>query len=122
MTPPPGAARPADDIFAAVADPTRRRLLDQLSTEGPRTATELAADYPVSRQALVKHLAVLTTAGLLRPDRHGREVRYLVVPDRLAEATAWMVEVGDRWDRRLALLQRRLAPPAGHGKPEPPRT
>ena len=69
-----------DAVFAALADPTRRRLLDQLSSDGPLTATELASSYPVSRQAVVKHLTALAAAGLLDAERHGREVRYGVVP------------------------------------------
>ena len=103
----------ADAVFSALADPTRRRLLDQLSNEGPMTATELARTYPVSRQAVVKHLAALTSAGLLRSDRQGREVRYGVVPDRLDGAATWLAEVGERWDRRLAALARQL----GGGSP-----
>ena len=83
-----------DAVFAALADPTRRRLLDQLSNDGPLTATELAASYPVSRQAVVKHLAALAAAGLLDAERHGREVRYGVVPGRLGGARSWLAEVG----------------------------
>src|SRR5579863_10522835 len=91
--PDPRAAMPepgVDAVFAALADPTRRRLLDQLSTEGPLTATQLAASYPMSRQAVVKHLGALTTAGLLGAERHGREVRYGVVPGRLGGASSWL--------------------------------
>jgi DNA-binding transcriptional ArsR family regulator len=100
-----------DAVFSALADPTRRRLLDQLSQEGPMTATELAPAYPVSRQAVVKHLAALTAAGLLRSDRQGRDVRYRMVPDRLDGAATWLAEVGERWDQRLAALARQLGPP-----------
>ena len=97
-----------DAVFAALADPTRRRLLDQLSTEGPLTATELAASYPVSRQAVVKHLGALAAAGLLDAERHGREVRYGVVPGQLGGASSWLAEVGARWDHRLEALRRQL--------------
>ena len=97
-----------DAVFSALADPTRRRLLAQLSAEGPLTATELAADYPVTRQAVVKHLGALTAAGLLDTHREGREVRYGVVPGQLGGATAWLAEVGRRWDGRLTALQRQL--------------
>ncbi len=97
-----------DAVFAALADPTRRRLLDQLSVEGPLTATELAASYPVSRQAVVKHLGALSAAGLLDAERHGREVRYGVIPGRLGGASSWLAEVGARWDHRLDALQRQL--------------
>ncbi len=105
----PGGAGPdVDAVFAALADPTRRRLLDQLSSDGPLTATELAASYPVSRQAVVKHLSALTAAGLLDAERRGREVRYGVIPGRLGGASSWLAEVGARWDRRLAALERQL--------------
>jgi DNA-binding transcriptional ArsR family regulator len=100
---------PTDAVFTALADPTRRRLLDELSADGPRTATELAPGYAMSRQAVVKHLGVLADAGLLAAERQGRDVRYRVVPDPLAEATAWLTEVGSRWDRRLAALARHLS-------------
>jgi DNA-binding transcriptional ArsR family regulator len=103
-----GAEPDVDAVFAALADPTRRRLLDQLSTDGPLTATELAGNYPVSRQAVVKHLSALAAAGLLDAERRGREVRYGVVPGRLGGASSWLAEVGTRWDRRLEALQRQL--------------
>lgn len=75
------------------------------------SATELARDYPVSRQAVVKHLSTLTGAGLLRPERHGREVLYGVEPRRLSEVSAWLREVGAQWDRRLDALTRQLQEP-----------
>lgn len=68
----------AEEVFAALADPTRRRLLELLSGRGDATATELAADLPVTRQAVVKHLAVLDQAGLVTGRRDGRERRYQV--------------------------------------------
>lgn len=103
----PRAAVP-DAVFAALGDPTRRRLLDRLARDGPLTATELARDHQVSRQAIVKHLSALVAAGLVVGDRHGREVRYRVEADRLDAAIAWLTDVGGRWDRRLAALQRQL--------------
>jgi DNA-binding transcriptional ArsR family regulator len=107
----PGSDSENGDVFAALADPTRRHLLDRLSAEGPMSATELARDYPVSRQAVVKHLSTLTGAGLLRPERHGREVLYGVEPRRLSEVSAWLGEVGAQWDRRLDALTRQLQEP-----------
>jgi DNA-binding transcriptional ArsR family regulator len=101
-----------DAVFAALADPTRRRLLDQLSAAGPLTASQLAQHYPVSRQAVAKHLTALSGAGLLRSERFGREVRYGVVPERLLGASAWLEEVGQRWDERLDQLTRQLRRPA----------
>jgi DNA-binding transcriptional ArsR family regulator len=83
-----------DAVFAALADPTRRRLL--------------AASEPVTRQAVVKHLQSLDEAGLVTPSREGREVRYAVTAAPLEDAVGWMVTVGAQWDRRLARLRRRL--------------
>lgn len=100
--------RDVDALFTALGDPTRRRLLDQLSESGPLSATALAADHSVSRQAVVKHLGTLTAAGLLQTERRGREVLYGVVPERLDEAVAWMEEVGRHWDARLEALRKQL--------------
>ena len=97
-----------EDLFAALADPTRRGLLDRLSTDGPLSATDLARDYPVSRQAVVKHLGTLAAAGLVHPRRRGREVLYDVAPARLAEASRWLQDIGAKWDSRLAALSEQL--------------
>ncbi|MDP9073392.1 MAG: metalloregulator ArsR/SmtB family transcription factor [Actinomycetota bacterium] len=104
-----------DAVFAALADPTRRGLLDQISRHGPLTATELASDYPMSRQAVAKHLSALATAGLVTGERQGRDVRYRMVADGLGDAATWLAEVGDRWDRRLAALQRHLTSSSPEG-------
>ena len=100
-------------VFTALADPTRRRILDQISEQGPLTATELATAYPMSRQAVVKHLNALAAARLLTGERQGRDVRYRVVAGGLDDAADWLHDVGERWDRRLADLQRHLRAP-GH--------
>jgi ArsR family transcriptional regulator, cadmium/lead-responsive transcriptional repressor len=88
----------ADELWAAVADPTRRRLLDVLLAQGEATATTLAAELPVTRQAVAKHLAVLDRAGLVEGRRHGREVRYAVRPERLDAATRSLTHVAAGWD------------------------
>ena len=106
--PAPVSTLDPDVVFAALGDATRRHLLDDLSRRGPLTATQLARVYPVSRQAVVKHLAALASAGLLVSDRHGREVRYRVDPDGIGDAARWLSDVGSRWDQRLAALQRHL--------------
>jgi DNA-binding transcriptional ArsR family regulator len=97
-----------DALFAALGDPTRRRLLDQLSAAGPLSATALAAGHEVSRQAVVKHLGTLAAAGLLQTQRRGREVLYGVVPERLDSAVEWMADVGRHWDARLDALRHQL--------------
>jgi DNA-binding transcriptional ArsR family regulator len=95
-----------DELWAAVADPTRRRLLDVLLAHGEATATTLAGELPVTRQAVAKHLAVLDRAGLVEGRRQGREVRYAVRPERLDAATRWMARVAEQWDERLAAIKR----------------
>jgi DNA-binding transcriptional ArsR family regulator len=94
-----------DAVFAALADPTRRRVLRLVAERGPATATLLEPELPVSRQAIVKHLAVLHRAGLVTGQRAGQEVRYVLVPGSLDEVTDWIAEIGSRWDERLARLR-----------------
>jgi DNA-binding transcriptional ArsR family regulator len=98
-----------DAVFAVLADPTRRSLLDQLAKDGPLSATQLAQTYTVTRQAVVKHLAVMADAGLLQSERQGREVRYELRAAQLDEAAAWLSAVGAQWDRRLHALERHFA-------------
>lgn len=95
-----------DDVLGALADPMRRRLLDLLAAQGEVTATTLAAGLPVSRQAVVKHLAVLDAAGLVTSHRVGREVRYAVRPAALDATARWMAALASDWDRRLARIKR----------------
>jgi DNA-binding transcriptional ArsR family regulator len=95
-----------EDVFTALADSTRRTILDLLATHGHGTATSLAAELPVSRPAVIKHLAVLDRAGLVAARRHGREVRYVVVPRSLAETAAWMARLAADWDARLEAVKR----------------
>ena len=101
-----GLIDPVDTLFDALADPTRRRLLQRLVQDGPDTASRLAVDLPVTRQAVVKHLQALVEAGLAAPERHGREVRYRATPEPLAQAVSWLVSAGARWDDRLGRLDR----------------
>lgn len=94
-------------MFDALADPVRRRLLETISG-APATATELASELPISRQAVTKHLTALTAAGLLERQRCGRDVRYHVTPAPLSDAVSWITEVGGQWDERLARLARNV--------------
>jgi DNA-binding transcriptional ArsR family regulator len=98
----------ADAVFGALSDPTRRRLLALLDQHAEASATELARELPVSRQAVVKHLAALADAGLVASRRDGREVRFHPTPAPMSEAMAWMATVGAQWDDRLATLRREL--------------
>ncbi|MFF2998159.1 ArsR/SmtB family transcription factor [Streptomyces sp. NPDC057950] len=98
----PGAAEVVDSVLVALADPTRRQLLQLLAARGEATATTLAEGLPVSRQAVVKHLSVLDAAGLVTGGRVGREVRYAVRPAALNATARWMATLAADWDRRLA--------------------
>jgi DNA-binding transcriptional ArsR family regulator len=100
------AGGPVDSVFVALADPTRRHLLNLLAAQGEVTATTLAERLPVSRQAVVKHLTVLASAGLVSGNRVGREVRYSVRPATLDAAARWMAALAADWDRRLANIKR----------------
>ena len=101
-----GTAEAVDSVLVALADPTRRRLLELLAAQGEATATTLAGRLPVSRQAVVKHLAVLDAAGLVSGSRIGREVRYAVRPAALDGTARWMAALAADWDRRLATIKR----------------
>jgi DNA-binding transcriptional ArsR family regulator len=107
---PPGQGHDREDavaeVLAALADPTRRRILDALAAHGEATATVLATELPVSRQAIVKHLGVLGRAGLVTGHREGRESRYRVIPQRLGVTARWMDQVAARWDSRLTAVKR----------------
>ncbi|MEU1892347.1 ArsR/SmtB family transcription factor [Streptomyces pristinaespiralis] len=100
------AGEAVDSVLVALADPTRRQLLELLAAQGEATATTLAEPLPVSRQAVVKHLAVLDAAGLVSATRVGREVRYAVRPTALDATARWMAALAADWDRRLADIKR----------------
>jgi len=100
------ATAEVDELWSAVGDPTRRRVLDVLLDRGEATATVVAGELPVTRQAVAKHLAVLDRAGLVEGRRQGREVRYAIRPQRLVAATRSMAQVAAEWDARLAAIKR----------------
>ncbi|MCX5143964.1 MULTISPECIES: helix-turn-helix transcriptional regulator [unclassified Streptomyces] len=103
---PPADGEVVDSVLAALADPTRRQMLDLLSAHGQATATTLAGGLPISRQAVVKHLAVLDAAGLVGSVKVGREVRYAVRSEALDATARWMAALSSDWDRRLAKIKR----------------
>lgn len=92
------------NVFDALGDPTRRHIVESLS-QREATATQLAADLPVTRQAVAKHLTALRDAGLVESRRQGRETLYRVNAEPLEDAAAWMVRVGGEWDTRLERLR-----------------
>src|SRR5687767_9151159 len=95
----------ADAVFAALAHPTRRRVLRLVAERGPTSATLLERELPVTRQAIVKHLVVLSRAGLVTGERSGQEVRYALAREPLDDVAEWIAEIGSRWDERLARLR-----------------
>jgi ArsR family transcriptional regulator, cadmium/lead-responsive transcriptional repressor len=95
-----------DELWSAIAEPTRRRVLDVLLDHGEATATAVAGELPVTRQAVTKHLVVLDRAGLVEGRREGREMRYSIRPQRLAAATRSLAQVAAEWDERLAAIKR----------------
>lgn len=94
-----------DDLWSAIGDPTRRRMLDLLLATGAGTATSLSEQLPVTRQAVAKHLGVLDRVGLVHSAPAGREKRYLVDEPQLARAVAQLNAVGNTWDARLRRIK-----------------
>jgi DNA-binding transcriptional ArsR family regulator len=113
---------PDDQLWSAIADPSRRRVLDLLVGRGEASASELAQLVPFSRQAVSKHLVVLEEVGLVSRRKQGREVLYRVETGRLGQATRVMADLAGRWDRRLDAIKRlaeaaHLEAKEGGGKP-----
>lgn len=94
-----------DDLWSAIGDPTRRRILDLLLAAGEGTATSLSEQLPVTRQAVAKHLGVLDRVVLVRSTTAGREKRYRVDEAQLARAVAQLSSVGSAWDARLQRIK-----------------
>jgi len=100
------AAGAVDAVFVALADPTRRELLELLGDRAAASATALASRLPVTRQAVVKHLAILEESELVTRHRAGREVVFTVRPERLVATASWMTSLAASWEERLQLLKR----------------
>ncbi len=116
---PEADAGDVDRVFTALADPTRRLVLEVLGRQRQSSASAIARETPVSRQAVVKHLAVLDEAGLVAGRRVGREVLFRVRPEGLRAAASWMTDLAAVWDRRLHWLKQTAEAasrePAGSG-------
>ena len=95
-----------DELWSAIADPSRRRVLDLLVSHGAASASWIAGQVPFTRQAVSKHLVVLEEAGLVTRRKQGREVLYQVEADRLDQATRAMAELAAQWDQRLGAIKR----------------
>ena len=92
-------------LFVALADPVRRSLLINLAEHSPRTATQLAQEYPITRQGILKHLTILEEAGLVTVQQAGREKRYTLKPEPLEDLEQWIEDLGAKWDERLLRLK-----------------
>jgi DNA-binding transcriptional ArsR family regulator len=101
----PRGAIDNEALVAAATEPTRRQMLDLLLERGESTATALADGLPITRQAVSKHLAVLTRVGLVAGEKSGREVRYRLNVERLDRATQSLGELAAAWDRRLMRIK-----------------
>ena len=95
-----------DELWSAIGDPSRRRVLDLLVSNGEASAWSLAEHVPFSRQAVSKHLVVLEEAGLVSRRKQGREVLYQVEVNRLDQASRAMADLAAQWDRRLTSIKR----------------
>ena len=100
------AERADDDLWSAIADPSRRAVLDLLVDHGEASASRLADQVPFTRQAVAKHLAVLEQAGMVGRRKEGREVLYRVDADRLDQAARAMADLAAQWNRRLRTIKR----------------
>lgn len=96
---------PQQPLFTALADPIRRDLLIKLAQSSPKTATQLAQEYPITRQGILKHLNVLEDAGLVTIYQRGRDKRYTLTPEPLGELEQWIKIIGTLWDERLLRLK-----------------
>jgi DNA-binding transcriptional ArsR family regulator len=92
-------------VFVALADPSRRQVMGVLAARGTATATAVAEELAITRQAVTKHLATLGDAGLVDAQRAGREVRYRLRPAPLRLAAHWLDTAAGAWDDRLAAVR-----------------
>jgi DNA-binding transcriptional ArsR family regulator len=106
---PPDPEAIAEQVFSALADPTRRAILAALAAQGPATATDLAARVPITRQAIGKHLTLLADAGLVTPEPgERRRVRYRLHSTPVQVAQQFLAALVHDWDDRLATLKEHL--------------
>jgi DNA-binding transcriptional ArsR family regulator len=98
-------------VFGALSDSTRRQVLEALAAQPAASASALARELPISRQMVLKHLAILQDAGLVSSTRVGREVLFRVRSAPLAETAEWLASLAAQWDSRLAALKTRAEQP-----------
>jgi len=102
------SATKPERVFAALADPTRRQIVEHLARKPESTITEIAALFPISRQATTKHLSALEDAGVIAIETRGRERIVSMLPGALSSATSWLDDIGQQWDNRLTALRAHL--------------
>lgn len=95
----------SERVFTALADTTRRQLLITLAEASPRTATQLAKGFKITRQGVLKHLDVLEEAGLVHVQPKGREKRYSLTLEPLQDVNDWIKAIGATWEARLQRLK-----------------
>jgi DNA-binding transcriptional ArsR family regulator len=93
------------DVFAALGDSTRLSLIAKLCDGQSRSIVQLAHNFPLTRQAVTKHLRVLELAGIVRRDRIGRESHYAYIAKPIAEANSYLSKVSEQWDDALSRLK-----------------
>lgn len=96
-------------VFAALADPTRRFIVEQLTRDGSTSVPTLTSTLPITRQAVAKHLGLLRAADLVGSERAGRETVYTLQPEALRDIAEWSTRVGREWDARLEKLGRAVS-------------
>ena len=92
------------DMFVALADPTRRNILELLATSGELSATAIYEHFPVSPQAVSQHLKVLREANLVEMEKHAQKRLYRLNPQTLSQFEAWVQQMKQRWEERFAAL------------------
>jgi DNA-binding transcriptional ArsR family regulator len=100
-----------ETVIGALADPTRRRVLEALAAYPAASASALARELPISRQMVLKHLGVLQDSGLVSSTRAGREVLFQVQTAPLSDTAEWLTSLAEQWDSRLADLKARAERP-----------
>lgn len=96
------------EVFAALADPNRRTIIEILTDDGAKTATQLAELLPITRQGITKHLNILAAAGLVTIAQRGRDKFYYLTPEPMEETALWITAIAARWDKRLNKLRELL--------------
>ncbi|MGB3440516.1 MAG: metalloregulator ArsR/SmtB family transcription factor [Actinophytocola sp.] len=105
----PDSETVAEQVFVALADPTRRSILSSLAAGGPATATDLAGRLPITRQAIAKHLTLLTETGLVTAEPgERRRVRYRLHSAPMRVAQQYLAALASDWDGRLDALREHL--------------